>query len=428
MSLDVLVVVLAGGEGTRLWPLTAERNKPAVPFGGKYRLVDIPLSNAVNSGLNRILMVTQGKDDSFTRHINHAWHLDPKHGVIRGISPQEQGGEYLGDADSVRQILDKVKRERPEIVLVVPGDNVVKMDYLRFARFLDGYKGASAAISMVEKPIARAGDLGSMVVNFESRITYFREKDPNTPLRASDEDHFYASMGTYAFRTGVLLRVLKENPGSLFGKDIFPPLIKEAIVLGYNFSKENEIRGYRFDPATFSYAPVRRTRDSDYWEDAGRISEYHAVHMDLVGVEPKFDIHSPNEPGSMDSRWYWPLRTFVEGGLGPGKILRGGEVRDVVLSDGVILSSVGAYRCVFSPMVHVENSSLENAIVFEGAVIRNCRIKNAIIDKNVRLEGVEIGYGKSPDEAIFLSSLGISVVPKNFGRDDFKRDLYTRAR
>src|SRR3989338_1596772 len=208
MSLDVLTIIMAGGEGKRLWPLTAERNKPAVPFGGKYRMVDIPLSNAANSGLNRVYVVTQGRDFSFMEHMKHAWHIDSLDGFVTTISPQEPGSMYMGTADSVRQIIKYIQRQNPDFVLVAPGDNIVKMNYQTFVQFLVSRPNADAAVALVEMPLQRASELGSASLSPDSWITAFKEKDPNTPFRASDNQHFFASMGTYAFRTAVLLDVL----------------------------------------------------------------------------------------------------------------------------------------------------------------------------------------------------------------------------
>ena len=194
---NILVVVLAGGEGRRLLPLTATRTKPAVTIGAKYRLIDIPLSNAANSGLHKCLVLTQGKDKSLNWHIKNTWYSDYHFGAFTEvISPQGVGKTYMGDADAVRQVMDEIKAIKPAVVVVVPGDHLLKMDYFNFAKFLVDKK-ADAAISVIKKPLDQSKNLGSLMVDRDDLITGFREKDPNTPFIFTDdknETYFLASM------------------------------------------------------------------------------------------------------------------------------------------------------------------------------------------------------------------------------------------
>ena len=215
--------------------------------------------------------------------------------------------------------------------------------------------------------------------------------------------------------------------GTDFGRDIIPALQQEGRLLGYNFSQHNVVPGYIWDSQKKTEVLTPQTHDSNYWEDAGTIAVYHHTQMDLVGITPRFNIYPPIDFHHFSkSSTYWPLRASLHQ-YGPMKITREAMPRDCILSEGIILSAAHTSRCVFSPRVRVEDSTLENCVIFEGAEILNSRLSNVIVDKNARLDGVEIGHGKTPDPTIYLDKSGIHVVPRNFGRPDFNRALYTKT-
>jgi len=408
----VLVVVLAGGEGRRLFPLTEKRTKPAVPIGTKYRLIDIVLSNAANSGLHRSLVLTQGKDKSLNRHIKNTWYSAHHHNAFTEIiSPQGIGKTYKGDADAVRQVKDDIKEMKPSYVLVVPGDHLLKMDYYKFVKYLADRK-ADAAISVIQRPFEQAGQLGSLLLDENGYITNFKEKDANTPFAFNDENGnrvFFASMGIYAFSTRALFKSLKLE-GDLFGKEVIPEMLESMSVLGYNYNKHNIIMDKKLvhynDMVLEDY---EASSDSAYWRDVGTIQEYFHANMDLTGISPIFNLYGES----------WPFFT-CQRDLGPAKIIRtqeGGIIESAVVGEGSILSNVKGRSLVVSPRVYIEKSEMENVIVFEGSNIQKCNIKNTIIDKRVYLMNMYIGYNEEDDKrrGIFVDPhTGIRVIPKDY--------------
>ncbi len=405
MALDTLVVVLAGGEGKRLEPLTEKRLKPAVPVGGKYRLIDIPLSNAKNSNTEKIYVLLQGLDWSLSNHLQDGWY--PIFGSsLRSISPQDTGTAFRGDADAVRQGIEYIEREAPEIVLVVPGDHLIKMDYSRFANFLAEHDDAEAAVAIIDKPIERAADLGSVSMDDDHIITNFAEKDADARLQI--DNRILASMGIYAFRTEVLLGLLEETDANYFGRELFPTLIKKGKTLGYLYSKFNNIKDYTKSEKDGKIVKelTERVSDSDYWEDLGTIETYYNASMDLVGITPRFNLYGEK----------WPFYTH-EQHLGPAKITRQEKtINDIICGDGAILSNVEATRCVFSPNVQIEDSTLEGVIVFNDTIIKGSTIRSTIIDKGSRVYNVRIGYDIEDDErrGIYIDKdSGIRVVRRN---------------
>ena len=410
---DILVVVLAGGEGRRLMPLTATRTKPAVPIGGKFRLIDIPLSNAANSGLHRVLVLTQGKDKSLNRHLKDTWYSDRhRGGFVDIITPQGVGESYLGDADAVRQICKDIRALRPRYVLVVPGDHLLKMDYFRFVmHMLD--MGAHAAISVLPRPMEHAGQLGSLEVDGEGCIRQIREKDPQTPLAFTREDGqtlFWASMGIYAFQTQVLLELLKQE-GVLFGRDLLPALLGQYRVAAYPYEEQNVVYDEGWVHVNgFQVPEMDVSSDSSYWRDVGTIGEYFQANMDLTGISPIFNLYGRR----------WPFLTFRED-LGPAKIIRtvggGGMIESAVVGESSFLSNVGGREIVISPQVYVDRSDLNRVIVFGRSTRQRCRIFNTIVEKDVQLMDMEVGFSEEMDRAngIFVDpDSGIRVVPKGY--------------
>ncbi|MBN2508965.1 MAG: hypothetical protein JXB03_01770 [Spirochaetales bacterium] len=409
-SIEVLVVVLAGGEGSRLFPLTETRTKPAVPIGGKFRLIDIPLSNACHSWFRKILVLTQGKDRSLNRHLKNAWISDVKsESFINILSPQGMGTIYKGDADAVRQIIDDISYYRPDYVLIVPGDHLVKMQYYNFIRFLVENDG-DAALSVISQPMERASSFGSLAMDFGKTITEFREKDPETPLRASTPDRFYASMGIYAFKTSVLLDILGLD-GMLFGKHLIPQILSRYKVLGYDYEEMNQIpeRVIQHVNGRMQETEIPSSPDSTYWRDVGTIGEYFDANMDLVATIPRFNLYGRE----------WPFYT-VNPNLGPAKIInpnRQGFVESSIVCEGCILSDVQGRSLVISPSVHIEKSTLDQVIIFNDAIVDGCTLKRTIIDKHANISNLHIGFDDKEDAAlgIYIDPVsGIRVVPKHF--------------
>jgi len=405
---------MAGGMGTRLMPLTETRSKPSVPLGGKFRLIDIPLSNAYHSDFRKVLVLTQGKDKSVARHLKNAWVSDEKsESFINILTPQEIGHPYRGDADAVRQAVEDIRYHHPEFVLVVPGDHLLKMDLRNFMHFLRDNRG-DGLISIIPQPLSKAGSFGSLALNGESLITEFREKDPDTPLRASTPDTFYASMGIYGFRAEFLYEALRL-PGDLFGQDLIPQLLSGSRILGYDYHRHNNISEIiisRREGRMYEEA-VDSSPDSHYWRDVGTIGEYFDANMDLVSVTPKFNLYGRE----------WPFFTG-QNNLGPAKIINPisqGRVDSAIVSEGSFLSDVQGKELVISPLVFIERSVLEQVIVFGDSKIENCRIRRTIVDKHVHLRNREIGFDQEADlrQGIHVDpETGIRVVPKGYSGVD----------
>jgi glucose-1-phosphate adenylyltransferase len=408
----ILVVVLAGGEGKRLLPLTASRTKPAVPIGAKYRLIDIPLSNAANSGLHKCLVLTQGKDKSLNWHIKNTWYSVHHYGAFTEvISPQGVGKTYLGDADAVRQVMEEIKTIKPAIVVIVPGDHLLKMNYFNLAQFLVEKK-ADAAIAVIQKKTDQARNLGSLMVDRDDCIASFREKDPNTPFLfpgKEGETYFLASMGIYAFKTKSLFKALKLQ-GELFGKHIIPQMLKTMKVVAYNYNDNNIILDRRWVLYNdMLIDEVEKSSDSDYWRDVGTIGEYFQANMDLSGISPIFNLYGEE----------WPFFTSRRD-VGPAKIIRtqeSGKIESAVVGEGSIISNVSGRSLVISPMVRLDRCYLEDVIVFQGSTIQKCHIRNTIIDKQVILVDMAIGFDEEEDRkrGIYIDpETRIRVIAKGY--------------
>lgn len=408
--MDALVVVLAGGEGQRLKPLTETRVKPAVLIGGKYRLIDIPLSNAYNSRFRKILILAQGRDRSLHKHLKNIWFTDEKSdSFINLISPQTPGLSYRGDADAVRQAMDDILYNDPDYVLIVPGDHLLKMQYYDFLKFLTDRRG-DVLISVMPQPLERAADFGSLQVGEDSRVTAFREKDGNAPWRIMGEDRFYASMGIYAFRKNILVEALKHQ-GDLFGKDLIPQLLKEFKVLAYDYCHHNRIPGLILEEKEGRVTEIREdsSRESCYWRDVGTIGEYFAANMDLVSLSPRFNLFNRE----------WPFYS-MHAPLGPTRVINppdSGPLESAILCEGSYLDDVEGRELVISSSVHISRSKLEQVICFDYARLTDCRIRKTIIDKNVIIRGMTVGYDEDADRAhgIYVDPVSkVRVVRKNY--------------
>ncbi len=399
---NVLAVVLAGGKGERLTPLTTPRAKPAVPFGGKYRIVDFTLSNCINSDIMKIAIITQYKSLSLDRHVQLGWQrlVSPELGeFIYTIPAQQQVGErwYEGTADAVFQNIFFIEKINLPYLLVLSGDHIYKMDY---AEMLDFHlkNSALATIASIEVDTESAKAFGVMQVDEDGRIIGFEEKPAYPKTISGNPGQCLASMGIYLFNTDDIINSLKKDADSTsshdFGKNIIPELLKTGRVFAYNFRDENK-------------------KGASYWRDVGTIDAYWEANMDLVSVDPQLNLYDE----------YWPIRThqrqsppvkFVfaqeyEGG-------RLGQALDSIVSDGCIISGGRIQNCVVSPNVRINSwANVQESILMENVEIgRRCKIRRAIIDKNVFIPSeTVIGYDLEEDKKRFhVSPNGIVVVPK----------------
>ncbi|HBD07418.1 MAG TPA: glucose-1-phosphate adenylyltransferase, partial [Syntrophobacteraceae bacterium] len=415
---DVMTIIMAGGRGQRLMPLTEDRSKPAVPFGGIYRLIDIPLSNCINSQLYKILVFPQYKSQSLVDHLEEGWNIfssDLGH-YLRIVAPQQRLGSewYRGTADSVRQNLYLIERERPKYILILSGDHVYKMDYGEFRNYHEEHR-ADVTVSLLEVDRQQASEYGIAEVDGDLRIRGFEEKPKEAKSIPDDPDHSLASMGIYLFRTELLLDVLTKTDHEDFGRDIIPRLINDFRVYAYPYRRFNQIREYvrSIDSDGVRRAHLKeRSRDSQYWRDVGTLDSYWNASMDLTGVDPYFNLYGVLWPIRTYQRQYPPAKFLLnrrDGDLmrigqaldsivGPGSIISGGVVRNSVLSCNVVVRS----------WAEVD----ESVILDDVEVGRNCRIKKAIIDKhNVIPPHTQIGIDPQEDRKRFgVTPRGIVVV------------------
>lgn len=380
---DILVILLAGGAGERLNPLTKERAKPAVYFGGPYRIIDFTLSNCINSGLRRIFIATQYKSLSLNRHIRMGWSIVSEElgEFIEILPPQKRVGEhwYLGTADAVYQNLYSMVRESPSHVIVLSGDHVYKMDYSKMLRFhLD--RQADATLATIEVPVSESHRFGIVNVENNDRVVGFEEKPATARPVPDSPDVALASMGIYIFRADVLVRALEEDatrPGSDhdFGKNIIPALIQAGPVYSYRFYDENK-------------------KASKYWRDIGTLDAYFEASMDLCHVNPEFNLYDPE----------WPLRTN-QPQAPPAKFVfaeedqRCGQALDSLISSGCIISGSRISGSILCPNVRVHSfCQIDQVILMPGVRVgRHARIRRAIIDRDVLIpRGALIGF--NPDE------------------------------
>ncbi|HXP19222.1 MAG TPA: glucose-1-phosphate adenylyltransferase [Streptosporangiaceae bacterium] len=401
----VLGIVLAGGAGKRLAPLTADRAKPAVPFGGLYRLIDFALSNLVNAGCRRIAVLTQYKSHSLDRHITTTWRLSSLLGnYVTPVPAQQRLGPhwYTGSADAIYQSLNLIFDDKPDIVAVFGADHVYRMDLMQM---LDQHLANAAGVTVAAIPVARedASDFGVIQTGPDSRsVEAFLEKPADPPGLPGHPDLSYASMGNYIFSTDVLIEALRQDAaddGSRhdMGSDILPMLVREGCAQAYNFL-ENEVPGT--DP-----------RDAGYWRDVGTLDSYFDAHLDLCAVHPVFNLYNDQ----------WPILTYVPS-QPPAKFVhnssdRIGRAINSVVSNGVIVSGGLVVDSVLSPGVRVNSwSRVERAVVMHNTRIgRYAIVENAILDKNVVVpEGTVVGVDKEHDRArgFVVSAGGITVVGK----------------
>jgi glucose-1-phosphate adenylyltransferase len=394
---DVLVVVLAGGAGERLYPLTKERAKPAVYFGGPYRIIDFVLSNCLNSGFRRVFIATQYKSLSLNRHIRQGWSVVSEElgEFIEILPPQKRVGEqwYQGTADAVYQNLYSIVRETPRYVVVLAGDHIYKMDYRRMLQaHIDC--GAAVTLASIEVPVEEGNRFGIVAVGESNRIVEFQEKPTNPAPLPGMPRLALASMGIYVFNADVLAQSLEQDaaqPSSQhdFGKDIIPALIGSGTVFSYQFYDENK-------------------KAAKYWRDIGTLDAYYEANMDLCQVNPEFNLYDPE----------WPLRTY-QPQAPPAKFVfaedgRKGEALDSLISPGCIVSGSRISGSILCPNVRVHSfCSVEQSILMPDVRVgRHARIRRAIIDRDVLIpRGALIGYNLDEDrQRHTVTSDGIVVV------------------
>ncbi len=400
----VFGMVLAGGEGKRLAPLTADRAKPAVPFGGNYRLIDFALSNLVNAGLRKIVVLTQYKSHSLDRHLAQTWHLSPLLGnYVTPVPAQMRHGPrwFLGSADAIFQNLNLIHDERPEHIIVFGADHIYRMDPEQMVEEHIA-SGAGVTVAGIRVPIDQAYQFGVIETSADGRrIQAFREK-PSDPVGLPDApDQVYASMGNYVFTTEALIEAVTadatdESSKHDVGGNIIPSLVAGGNAAVYDFAR-NEV-------------PGATVRDRGYWRDVGTLDAYYDAHMDLISVHPIFNLYNSE----------WPILTWPEP-LPPAKFVfdeddRRGHAVDSMVCAGVVISGGVARRSVLSPGVQLHSyTEVEDSILMNGVEVgRNAVVRRAILDKNVRIEpGAEIGVDLEADRRRFsVSDSGVVVVGK----------------
>ncbi|MFV0460149.1 MAG: glucose-1-phosphate adenylyltransferase [Actinomycetales bacterium] len=404
----VLAIVLAGGEGKRLMPLTADRAKPAVPFGGSYRLIDFALSNVVNAGYLKVVVLTQYKSHSLDRHVTMTWRMSSLLGnYVTPVPAQQRMGKhwYLGSADAIYQSLNLIGDEKPDIVVVVGADHVYRMD---FSQMVDQHiaSGAGCTVAAIRQPISLADQFGVIDVKPENprMIREFLEK-PKNPIGLPDApDEVFASMGNYVFTADALVEAVTkdaEDEGSAhdMGGNIVPWFVDRDDAGVYDF-KDNLV-------------PGSTDRDRAYWRDVGTMDSYFEAHMDLISVDPVFNLYNTQ----------WPIYTASTGSLPPAKFTfadgeRTGHALDSIVSAGVVVSGTNVQRSVLSPGVRTHSyAEVSDSVLMDNVEVgRHAVIRRAILDKNVVVPPkATIGVDPEQDRArgFFVTDSGITVVGKD---------------
>jgi glucose-1-phosphate adenylyltransferase len=397
---EAIGVLLAGGQGERLWPLTRDRAKPAVSFGGIYRIIDVTLSNCINSDLRRIFVLTQYKALSLNRHIRRGWSPLAGHGeFIESLPPQMRVSRdwYQGTADAVYQNIYSIGSERSSYVIILSGDHIYKMDYTKMLQqHIDA--GADVTVATIEvQPQLAAGQLGVLETDEQQRVIGFEEKPPEPKRSRANPEKCNASMGIYIFNTHLLIPILivdAEKPDSThdFGRDILPQIIDRYRVFAFNFIDENK-------------------KEALYWRDVGTLDAYYEANMDLVSVSPVFNLYDR----------VWPLWTWQHQYPPPKFVFadedRMGVALDSIVAGGSIVSGGRVRNCILGYDVRVNSyCEVENSLIYNHVNIgRHSRIRNAIIDRHVQIpEHTVIGYDLEDDRKRYhVSPNGVAVVVRD---------------
>ena len=395
----VLGIVLAGGEGKRLYPLTADRAKPAVPFGGSYRLIDFVLSNLVNAGYQRLCVLTQYKSHSLDRHISKTWRFSTMLGnYVAPVPAQQRLGPrwYQGSADAIYQSLNLIRDAKPDYIVVFGADNIYRMD---ISQMLDAHidSGLAATVAGIRVPRHEASAFGIIDAAADKKIKSFLEKPADPPALPDSPDESFASMGNYIFNAKQLVEALRadgEDPSSRhdMGGNIIPWFTEQGQSQVYDF-KDNKV-------------PGATEKDINYWRDVGTIDAFHEAHMDLVSVDPEFNLYNSQ----------WPI--FTDQVQAPGaKFVIRGRAEDSIVNAGCIISGGEVERTVMSPNVRVDKwAQVSDAVLMDGVQLgRNTVVRRAIIDKDVTLpEGTHVGIDHDADRArgFTVTDSGIVVVGK----------------
>jgi len=393
----ILAFVLAGGRGERLFPLTRDRSKPAVPFGGKYRIIDFVLSNLLNSGIYSIYVLVQYLSQSLIDHIRLGWRSTGMVGdhFVLIVPPQMRRGEtwYRGTADAIYQNLNLIRDFNPDLVAVFGADHVYRMDVGQMVAFhLE--RGAQVTVAALPVPLEEASNFGILTTDRHGRVIGFEEK-PKTPKPIpGDPSRAYASMGNYLFDRRTLVEAVTEdalkNSEHDFGRNIIPELVSEVAVYAYDFLT-NEVPG------------LRPYEERGYWRDVGTIRAYWQAHMDLLGPEPLFDLDNP----------HWPIYTYAY--PGPSARVISGEVEDSLLGEGSVVRGGKVYRSILGRGVRVEEAVIEDSIIMDFTVVdRGAHLRKVIVDRFNHIEpGTRIGLDPERDAPrYFVDGSGIVVIPR----------------
>lgn len=364
MRSRVLSMVMAGGTGTRLFPLTADRSKPAVPFGGRYQIVDFVLSNLLNSGLHSIYLLVQYKSQSLIDHIEAAWSLSPvvPDQFVKVVPPQMREGPqwYLGTSDAIYQNLNLIERYSPDLVAIFGADHIYRMDIRQMVRFHeDG--NADVTVAALPIPLEQASSFGVLATDSEGRVQAFEEKPSQPSHMPGDPERAYASMGNYIFKQEVLVEALREGHQrgeTDFGKHILPRLLKQKRLMAYDFGS-NRVPG------------IRPYEDSGYWRDVGTLDAYFDASMDLLGGEPRFNLFNPRWPVLSDN-YQGPVSRFVEAQVtnsmvGAGCIIRNAKIRNSIIRSEVLIED---------GVEIVDSIILDHCIIKAGARLNRCIVDN----------------------------------------------------
>lgn len=406
MATRVFGMVLAGGEGKRLLPLTADRAKPAVPFAGSYRLVDFALSNLINSGLRRIVVLTQYKSHSLDRHISQTWRMSPLlGGYVASIPAQQRLGKrwFTGSADAILQSMNALSDERPDYVVVVGADHVYRMD---FDQMLQSHieSGMEATVAAIRQPIEICDQFGVIEVDAKSPTTIasFQEKPKSPAAVPGDPTQALVSMGNYIFNAQALIDAIErdaeiEESTHDMGGDIIPYFVNRGMAGAYDL--------------TFNEIPGATARDKSYWRDVGTIDSYYDAHMDLISTMPIFNLYNSEWP-IFNQQINMPPAKFIHDSEG-----NQGRTNDSIVSLGVVVSGAVVERSVLSPNVRISSRSLvTDSVLLDSVQIgRDCTIRKAILDKDVVVtDGASVGVNRERDleRGFTVTDSGLTVITK----------------